>query len=332
MTVVVSVLPRGQAYGMPALVALDDDSLEVTAYREFPKGEFLRSESTGRSSEIYHCRGLAIADDHLFAALFNAVAEYYVDDFSRLDLRFVRLWTAPAAQDLHGISLSRRRLLAASTGTDTVLMWDLDRGESRSIRVNGRPAGSADVRFPDQTRRPDQPTRVWRSPELNRLHLNDVTLLDDGRLVMSSLSRLWVSASLDAKPTAVVDDEQARMHDGRPLSPTSVLLTDAGRGDLVVLDVDSGELRRFRIADPEQWFVRGVHVAGPYAYVLSSAVTKSQQSRLPVRPSDRPRFGARFRVSIVQVADASVLLTREIALAGAPAGSVVYTIVRSGGG
>lgn len=327
---IVSVFPRGQPGGGSALVAIDADSLELLAYREVPAGELLADERTGRPSALRHCRGLAVHGDRLFAAVFNAVAEYRVIDPRSLDLELVRRWTSPAAMDLHGLTIVDGQLFAVSTGGRCLLSWDLVDGRSTALVLDGGAPCDRDLRFPDR-RVPHGaacPVR-WRPAISHRDHLNDVAWVDAGALVVCSLGALRVSDPRRRRLEVVLEQPGARLHDVSRLSARELLLTDGATGELVWVDACTWTTRRRRVVDPRAWFLRGLHVSDSAVYALQSQITRNGQAVLPARPEGAGASGATFGISKMAVADGEVLATRAIHLPRAATGAVAYTACAS---
>lgn len=323
---IVSILPRGQPHGEPALVALSSETLELVAYREFPRSEFLANEATGEPSRLRHCRGLAAADARLFASLFNAVAEYRVVNPRELNIELVGHWSAPAAVDLHGLCFDHDRLFAASTGSGSLIVWDLASRRWTSITLDEGESPSGDLRFPDQDVARDISGGSWRRQNPDLPHLNDVTLLPDGRLITCSLNAVWMTDPASGTHTLLHRDSEALFHDGRPLAEDAIVLTDGARGDLVFLQLGTSAIRRLRIGDPACWFVRGVFVAESLMYVLSSEVTANGQLSIPDTGPPTRRAGSRFRITAVSVDDGSVLAERIVVLDRAAEGAAAYAV------
>jgi len=323
-TIVVSMLPRGEAYGGSLLVALDREKLEPIATREFPAEEYLEDPVLGEPGKIRHARGIATADDKLYVALFNQVCEYTVVDPRELDLRPGRAFTHPRACDLHGISVDGSSLAAASTGTDSVITWDLE-SEEASVTSLGIESEN-DVRFPDRLAR-DAGREDWREVlEVGR-HVNGVSIRPDGTPVVCSLSEVLELAADEVRSLHLPED--GRMHDGY-LSPSeTLLLTDASCGLLVSLDLNNSDDRRsIPIAKPEEWFLRGIGVVDKTAYVLSSEAIPSRQ-RNPVRdPTSAPEaIGGSFRVAAVDLDHFGAPIDEKfVRVPEAPRGSVVYGV------
>lgn len=314
---VVSVFPRGEPFGEPALVALDPDSFDVLAYREFPPSEFLENPASGRPGSIRHARGLARRGSRLFVSLFNAVGEYWVADPAGLDLSLKRRLTAPEAADLHGISSYDGSLAAASTGGDCVLIWDLGSGASRSIGLARAAPPAIDIRFPGQA---DEPVASWREALPGRGHLNDVALTGGG-FVSCSLNRIVVS-SRDGE-RVVAECSGALFHDAQPVGEGELFATDGARGEVVFIDLSSLRARRVAVSDPDRWFVRGAAIAGDHAYILRSQVTENRQTLIGAngRPQSRR---ATLGVSVLELGSRQLVAEAEVALVDAPKGSVAY--------
>ncbi|HEX5609804.1 MAG TPA: hypothetical protein VFX45_06910 [Solirubrobacterales bacterium] len=323
-TIVVSMLPRGEAYGGSLLIALDRESLELIAVREFTADEYLEDPVLGEPGKIRHARGLATLGDKLYVALFNQVCEYTVVDPRELDLRLERTFTDPRACDLHGISVSGSSLAAASTGTDSVITWDLE-SEEASVTSLGIKS-EEDVRFPDRLAR-DAEVEDWRDVlEVDR-HVNGVSIRPDGTPIVCSLSEVLELGAGGVRSLHL--PEEGRMHDGY-LSPSeTLLLTDASCGTLLSLDLNNCEDRRSTpIAKPEEWFVRGIGVVDKTAYVLSSEAIPSRQRNPMHDLSAAPEaVGGSFRVAAVNLDHFGATIDEELVrVPEAPRGAVVYGV------
>jgi hypothetical protein len=314
----VSVFPRGAPWGESALAALDPATHEVRAYREFPVHEFLADPARGEATSVRHARGLAVDGDRLFVSLFNSVGEYRVEDAARLQLTLERRLTSPAAADLHGISLAGRTLAGASTGGDCVVSWDLETEVWRSIGIDGARAPRKDIRFPDGAA--GGPEASWRRALAPQGHVNNVSLTATGAIVCS-LTKIVALAS-STPQTVLKSDPAALFHDAQIIGGRLVA-TDGARGELMLLELDSGTETRVPVADPAAWFVRGIRMIGGHSYVLRSQVTRNRQTSLRERRPVLSR-GTAFGLSIVDL-DAGVILADDVIdLPDAPAGATVY--------
>ena len=325
----VSVLPRGESFGDAALVALDIDSLDLLAMREFPTEEYLCDPSCADPGPIRHCRGIAQSGQTLLAALFNGVREYDVEAIRELRLRPRRLLSDPRAVDLHGIEARAGVLSAASTGSDAVLHWDLASGQASVVALGENGAngdGDGDLRFPDKLAR-ERGYDDWRAVLDAALHVNGVSRDSDGSLIVSSLTCVVRVAA--GAPRPIVEDPRARMHDGSPVTGGELLLTDAARGTLVSLDLETGARRFLAVADPADWFVRGLCVVDTTAYVLRSKVVASRQRdprgrhQLRVAPTD----GASFGISVVDLSCLALVEERAVDLPRLAPGTVAYGLL-----
>ncbi|HET6448015.1 MAG TPA: hypothetical protein VFG31_02810 [Conexibacter sp.] len=321
-TLVVSLLPRGEAYGASALVALDATTLAPLAYRELPAAEYLADPVDGCAPPVEHCRGIAQSGRTLYAALFNGVREYAVDDIRTLTLRPGRMLTDRRAVDLHGMDVRGDRLVAASTGSDTVIEWQRRSGTVSALTPTTASKADDDLRFPHLDAQRDGHAD-WRRCVRGRRHLNDV-LLTDGGLVVCSLTSVWRTTGNAWELLA--RDRAARFHDGRPAPDGSLLLTDAARGALVALRPDERP-QALALADPARWFVRGLTVEGRHAIVLRSAVVPTRQ-RDPRRIEHVVRErGATIGLTVVDLEHWSVVDDRTVTLPQAAAGVVAYKVL-----
>jgi hypothetical protein len=322
--IVVSVLPRGEPYGGSSLVALDRETLDPLEVREFPADEYLEDPELGAPGRIRHARGLATVGDKLYVALFNVVREYTVEDSRTLALRPGRLFTHPRACDLHGICVHEDTLVAASTGTDSVISWDLA-SATATVTQLGTP-GEEDVRFPDRLAR-EAAKEDWREALDVRRHLNGVSIRGNGAPVVCSLGEVFEISGEGQQ--SLYRREAARMHDGYLSDREQLLLTDAAVGGLISHDLIADEHRSFAVAKTDEWFVRGVGVVDDgTAYVLSSERMRSRQ-RSPVLDPDSPpeARGAQFMVSTVDFTCGGHRDDKVVRVPDAPRGSVVYGIV-----
>lgn len=315
----VSVLPRGERIGASALVTLDRHTLEPLATREFPAEEYLRDPRSGALGTIHHCRGIAQSGGRLLATLFNGVREYAVEDAERLSLRSVRLLTHPHAVDLHGIDVRDGVVSAASTGSESVIAWELSSGAAIETAV-GTPA-RGDLRFPDRLAR-EADHRDWRQPLAVDMHLNSVCRLDGGSTIACGLTTVLELSSLGRRP--LLEDPTARMHDGRPGRQGQLLLTDAARGALVSLDRASGKRRFLELTAPGEWFVRGLEIVDGLAFVLRSELLPSRQRHAHRSIGAPLARDGRFGISVVDLDSWQQVAEATVELAGLPRGSVAY--------
>jgi len=314
---VATIFPRGEPVGESALVALAPDSFEVLSYRELPSGDFLRNPADGAPGAVRHARGLAREGDRLFVTLFNSVGEYQVLDAAGLDLSLGRRLTSPAAADLHGLSLRGGELAVASTGGGCILIWDIESGECRGLRL-GAALPEADIRFPCQG--PGSSGDLWRDALPGQNHVNDVALAEGG-FVFSGLT--GIGAHLNGEERILASDDRALFHDARLLEDGRVLATDGARGELVLIDRDSRSQERVAVTEPDSWFLRGVEVVDDHAYLLRSEVVENRQLWIgreePVR-----RWGATLGVSVLELRSRRLVSEATVVLPDAPAGSVAY--------
>lgn len=304
------------------MVALDPYNLEPISVRMFPADEYLSDPALQTPGGIRHCRGIAQSGPRLYAALFNGVREYAVDDARSLSLRPGRLFTDPRAVDLHGICIENGNLYAASTGSNSVIGWDLQTAAATTVSLSP-PRVDGDLRFPDQLARLVNESD-WRAVLDADRHINGVSVRD-GSMVVCSLTQVLELTGEEVK--SLRDDEEGRMHDGCFSGEDDLLLTDGSRGLLVCLDLSSGSCRCTPIADPEDWFVRGVGVIHGRAYVLSSPTMPSRQRGLDGHSGAPAMAGGRFMVSIVDLAAWALVEERLIELEDVAQGSVVYGLV-----
>lgn len=320
--VLVSMLPRGEPFGASALVALDRETQKPLAVREFQETEYLEDPELGAPGQIRHGRGIVQLGDKLFVALFNCVREYAVEDVRELSLRPGRVFTDPRAVDLHGICVYGKTLSAASTGTDSVISWDIESGEATVTPLLATKEG--DVRFPDRLAR-QAGKSDWREVLEDEQHVNGVSIRPDGTAVVCSLTRV-----LELRPEGIRTIHQetgARMHDGCLGSNGDLLLTDAARGTLVSLSIDDGIYRCLPIANPEEWFVRGIGIVGENAYVLSSEKMPSRQ-RNPERDADAAAaMGSSFMVTVIDLRTWTPVNEGVVRLSEVARGSVAYSLL-----
>lgn len=321
--ILVSVLPRGEPFGSSALLSLDPETLQILSIREFPSGEYLVDPDGNGSGPIQHCRGLACSGPRLFAALFNGVREYEIEDARNLRLRPGRLLTHPRGSDLHGLDVSGTTLAAASTGTDSVVFWDLRSGEANVIPLGE--TGVADLRFPAKLAL-ESGESDWRRVLEAQLHANGVALRPDGSVVICTLT--GVAELTRSGPRPIYEDDEAKLHDCCAENGDELLLTDAARGLLISLDVSSGQRRCCEIVtDPREWFVRGVGVLDDRIYVLSSEVMSSRQrSPLAATSCEASARGSSFLISIVDP-DLGPVKEETVRMPQMARGTVAYSLV-----
>jgi hypothetical protein len=317
-----SVLPRGEPTGASALVAIDQETLDPIAVREFPPEEYLEDPELGAPGAIRHARGIVCDGDRLYATLFNGVREYTVEDARELCLRPGRFFTHPRACDLHGICVRGNVLAAASTGSDSVIIWELDSGAAKVLSLGSD--SDLDVRFPDRLAR-EAGHSDWRDVLDVQRHVNGVSILSDGAVVVCSLTEVVEIGSGGCRQLHELSD--GRMHDGCLAKEAELLLTDASRGVFLSLDMRTGFCRCIPIRDPKECFVRGIGVAGGFAYVLVSESMPSRQ-RDPHRDVySEPARGGNFTISKVDLAGGQQVDERFLHLSEIARGSVAYGLV-----
>lgn len=319
---VVSVLPRGATVGASMLVSLAFESLEAVGMRPFPADEYLL-DPCGSPAPIEHCRGIVQVGNELYAALFNGVGVYQVADARELRLDRRRMLTHPSAVDLHGIHACDSVVVAASTGADAIISWETSTRDASVIGFGG--ADASDLRFPHRIAR-EHGCADWREVLRARLHINDVCRRDDGTTVVCSLKRV-VELTAEGVRT-LMEDKAALLHDGRWFSDGQLLFTDAARGELLALDPERGTTRRLPIADPSNWFVRGLSIVGQHVVVLRSQRVRSRQRDVRIRADCRPaKSTGRFGISIVDLAGWRLEADRVVMLPDANSGSVAYAVI-----
>jgi hypothetical protein len=317
--ILITTLPRGEPAGASHLIALDRETLQLLEVREFPAKEYLEDAAVRAPGRIRHARGIAIKDGKLYVALFNIVREYEIVDLRRLELLPGRYFTSPLACDLHGICVRGDTLAAASTGTDSLICWDL-RSEEAVVTPIGDVV-SADVRFPERLALAAG-KQDWREVLRVSRHVNGVSIRADGTPVVCSLTQ--VLEIPPEGPAAVHEKSGGRMHDGC-LSPSGeLLLTDAAGGLLIALDLDSRDCRCFTISDPADWFVRGIGVADGIAYVLGSEPMPSRQRDPHLDPAASVERGSSVMISTVDLATGYQMEEEVLRLSQLARGSVAY--------
>jgi hypothetical protein len=235
-----------------------------------------------------------------------------------------RRLTAPAAADLHGVSLAQGRLAAASTGGDCIVVWDLESGNSRAIGVGKAPVPATDIRFPERADRRSGNAR-WRTRLPGRRHINGVALTTSG-FVSCMLTRV-IELAGDTESVLHADDD-ARFHDLRLIDEHTLLITDSARGEILFLDLRTRSFARARIMDPTRWFLRGLEVVNGLAYVLGSNLLENRQDTIG-RRGPVMRRGASLGLSVVDLDTRRLVTESTITVSDAPVGSVAYQAVAS---
>lgn len=318
--ILVTTLPRGEPGGASTLVAIERETLQPLAVREFPSEEYLEDPEAKAPGRLRHARGIAIREGKLFVALFNAVREYEILNPRTLDLRAGRIFTDPQACDLHGICVEGETLAAASTGTDSLICWDLRSGEA-SVTSLG-PATAEDVRFPERLALAAD-KEDWRDVLTVAQHVNGVSIRPDGPPILCSLDEVLEIPPEGPRP--VHRGNESRMHDGC-LSPAgNLLLTDAAQGILISVDPSGRKAPNcFSIADPKEWFVRGIGLVDGTAYVLSSESMRSRQRDPKLDPDAPVELGGSFMISTVDLATGAQVEEKVLRLSEVPRGTVAY--------
>jgi hypothetical protein len=317
----ITVLPRLESTGASSLVAIDPETLSVLAVRQFPAKEYLFHSSLLPTDPIEHCRGIAQSGNSLYVAMFNAVRRYDVLDPRRLSLVPGELLTHEQAADLHGICFSGEKVIAASTGADTLLSWAVNGGEVTTPLAR---LSLQDLRFRAPVARRNG-CQDWRRVLATNIHLNDVCPVGEDALAVCSLTQIWLVNG--GKTRMLFADRDALLHDGLLLDDGRLLFSDASRGDLLVVDRVRGAVGRIPVEAPEAWFVRGVTVVDGIAYVLCSELGPSRQRGLGSRrrPTHVARSG-RFALRVLDLESERILAQATISMPDLPAGVVAYAV------
>lgn len=319
---IISTLPRGAPSGASALVAVDRQELKPIAVREIREEEYLEDPVLGAPGRIRHCRGVAQSGDRLYVALFNCIREYTVESARELVLRPGRVFTHPRAADLHGICIHGRMLSAASTGSNCVITWNLDSGKACLVSLGQH--GDDDVRFPDRLAR-EVGADDWRDVLDHDLHLNGVSALPDGRVVVCSLTTVWQLGPSGPQP--IIEEPTARMHDGCLGGAEKLLLTDASCGIVLSVDLTGNTFARIPVVNPDKWFVRGIGFVDDTAYVLASESMLSRQ-RSPRREVElEPEMGGAFLLFDIEPALGALRDERLVPLPTIASKSVAYGLL-----
>jgi hypothetical protein len=321
---IVSVVPRLEATGASALVAIDPSSLELLAVRSFPASEYLKGVGTPRSVLIEHSRGLSRWGGRLCVAMFNGVRHYEVADARSLSLVPGEILSHPRAVDLHGVCVHGDELFAASTGADAVICWSLRDGTSRLLALCA--AGERDLRFPACLALRDG-YEDWRAVLPARLHVNDVCALNCNDMVVCSLRE--IREVQGDRVRVLYADQHALLHDGRPLGDDARLLfSDAATGELVIVDRDGAPPARIAIAPPNKWFLRGAGVIGGYAVALCSMLGETRQRATVRAGTSKPRgSGGYFAIAVIDLDTHQIAARRTIQTPELSTGVVAYAIV-----
>lgn len=324
-SLVVSVLPRGTRSGAAGLIALDLATLHVQAVRLFGVGEYLADPVPTPHPLIEHCRGVVQRNGILFTALFNAVGAYVVRDASSLTIDPVTRLTAPAAVDLHGLEVRDDVVVAASTGADAVIRWQLGQSVPQVIALSTR-SDVRDWRFPRRLAA-EANCGDWREVLDVSSHINHVAVRAEGGLLVGSLTRIVVVTDAHERP--LVTDRGAQMHDAQETSDGDVIATDAARGTVVTWDGATGKrVQDLAVADPERWFVRGLLRVGENLMVLRSERVATRQRCTAAFPRAVAPTGCRFGVTVLDARNGVHLLERDIEVPEVARGSVVYAVDR----
>ena len=321
--IVVSVLPRMSPVGSSALIGLDARTLQPVAVRRFKPTEYL--QSADRAAPIEHCRGLAAwGTGGLAVGMFNSVQLYDIVDASCLTLRPSRRLDHPLAVDIHGISSRGNYLHAASTGGETVITWSTTDARTWARPLSEDYSGD-DLRFP-LTRARDADVRDWRRVLPTTRHINDVVELPNGDVVVCSLRSILKFGASNVDELLV--DQRALFHDGRCGPDGHLLFTNAAAGQLLVLDPDTLDIQRVRVADPERWFVRGLAVVdGGGVFVLRSERGETRQRTFISKTTQGANTGGKFGISFVDLASRSIVQDTVVRSDDLDGGVVAYTAV-----
>lgn len=320
---IVSAVPRLEATGASALVAIDPSSLDLLAVRSFPMSEYLQGVGTPRSALIEHSRGLSRWGTRLCVAMFNGVRHYEVADARSLSLVPCEILSHPRAVDLHGVCVHGDELFAASTGADAVIRWSLRDGASWLLALCA--AGERDLRFPAHLAL-QEGYEDWRAVLPARLHVNDVCALNCNDMVVCSLRE--IREVRGDRVRVLYADRHALLHDGCLLEDARLLFSDAATGELVIVDRDGAPPARIAIASPNRWFLRGVSVIGGYAVALCSKLGETRQ-RAAVRagtPEPTQSRGS-FAIAVIDLDTQQIAARRTIQTPELSAGVVAYAVV-----
>ncbi len=204
-----------------------------------------------------------------------------------------------------------------------MVFWNLHSGKAEVAPL--RETGVADLRFPAKLAL-ESGESDWRRVLEARLHANGVALRPDGSVVVCTLT--GVVELTPSGPRLIYEDDNARLHDCCAENGGELLLTDAARGLLIALDVRNGQRRCCEIADPGEWFVRGVGVLDGYIYVLSSEVMPSRQrSPLSATLCEPSARGSTFLISIVNPDTLVPIAEEPVRMPQMARGTVAYSLV-----
>lgn len=312
-----------QRGGASLLVALDAVSLDVRATRVFPDDEYL-ADCDARDALVRHSRGLAQRDDTLFVAMFNSVQGYVVRDIARLDISPTRQLTHELAVDLHGLCLHGNELIAASTGSDRLIAWSASDSVS-SVTALSKSETAGDLRFPLRKAR-SAGLDDWRDALPGTLHINSVFSVDRETIGVSGLRSIWMTDGYCV--TCAYHDDAALFHDGCVVAGDRILVSDASRGGLVMIDRDGKVHRRISISDASRAFVRGVCELEGYAFTLASEVGPTHQRAMRACDREETCGSAWFDVAVVDLGSGVIEAKRTIALENEARGAVAYALTQ----
>jgi hypothetical protein len=331
----VTVFPRGAAGTRSGLVHLELPGRRVLSAHVGGDQDALVDPATGRPGLLRHMRGLTTYRDRLLVGAFNCVNSYTrASDGDEFRLEWKRRYTHPGLCDVHGIRVCDDRLYAASTGSDSVVRWDLDDASDVAIFPLGDDeAANRRLNFPERLVTGDESLN-WRTAVCNRLHVNDVNVRGTSLLV-TSLHAVTLRPFDGTQATELYRDPDGILHDASLLDD-SVLLTNARTGELLRLDLHSGQAVRSRIVDPSECFLRGLAVDGPSVWLLGSErVSNRQLSTRTLTEEATNVGGCSFRLFCFDLDRDRVCGSWTFATEMFPQGSVVYAIqplTRSYGG
>ena len=301
MRLLLTLIPRGERTSTSQVLQVDDE-LVPSASLSVPIEWYLGDGADELDTRFRHARGMAPDGDGFWLTLFNSIVR--VDTTNGLESASIgRRLSHPHAADLRAVCSTDAGLASVACGTDAVLRWssgDHPTAESSSLV----PVLDREYRFPQRLENGDDDS--WRDFYPRTLHLNGLSTVDDA-FVVSSPGSLFVLDQATLERRFRADDDRSLWHDPVPVDE-GVFVSNAATGSIEHRSDEMELIREFSVADPTEWFVRGLSIVGNLAVVGHSR-------RLPNRTL-RPRPGpagdpspSKFAVAVVNT-DSGVIEAR----------------------
>lgn len=326
-----SVFARGDRSNRCGLLVLDPDSGTIVSHFQFTSEDFLHHPQNNMPPLVRQARGMFVANDRdsIFVALFNSVVELEPNQNWSAP-KVIRRLTHEKCSDLHGLGIADNYLYAASTGSDSIVRWHLEDGTSSVFQLGSRSTNGLQLGFPWYAPGYD-PRRSWRDFVVNTIHVNDVNVGLDNTIYVTCIHELFSLRPMSSglKIRRLHWDESAVYHDCFLASDRTIWLSNAQSGALVEVSADTGDiLRRVKVTNSKQWFIRGLVMRGDLLFIGLSQriangtlvcslpeISNSGQSKfgLAILDTNTMKIVGSVRVETKHFGDAAVLYSLTLA-------------------